>query len=60
MSDVPFYQTKVGRLYYDVTVPELVRQLHRLNDLLALLVELVETRVDAKPGLDPPATEVDP
>jgi hypothetical protein len=46
VSDVPFYQTKMGRQYYDVTMPELVRQLTRLNDMFALLVELLEKRVD--------------
>ena len=39
MSDIHFFQTKMGRQYYEVTMPELVRQLHRLNDLLALAVE---------------------
>jgi hypothetical protein len=42
MSDVQFYQTKAGRQYYEVTMPELVRQLHRLNDLLALAVEIAD------------------
>lgn len=42
MSHVPFYQTRAGRQFYEVTVPELVRQLTRLNDLLALRVELTE------------------
>jgi hypothetical protein len=45
MNDVPFYQTKMGRQYYDVTMPELVRQLTRLNDMFALFVELLEKRV---------------
>lgn len=44
MSEVQFYQTKAGRQYYDVTMPELVRQLHRLNDLLALAVEIAEKK----------------
>jgi len=46
MSDVQFYQTRMGRQYYEVTLPELVRQLTRLNDLLALGVELVDKRAE--------------
>ena len=42
MSDIQFFQTKMGRQFYEVTMPELVRQLHRLNDLLGLAVELKE------------------
>jgi len=34
-----FYETKAGRQFYDRTMPELVRQLQRLNDLLERLVE---------------------
>lgn len=42
MNETPFYLTKSGRQYYEVTMPELVRQLHRLNDILGRLVERVE------------------
>lgn len=49
MSDVPFYLTKAGRQYYEVTMPELVRQLHRLNDLLALAVEIADKQTKDKP-----------
>ena len=35
----PFYRTDMGRQYYDKTVPDLVRQLERLNQLLERLVE---------------------
>ena len=38
MSDIPFYQTRMGHRFYEHTVPQLVRQLSRLNDLLELLV----------------------
>jgi hypothetical protein len=43
MSDIQFFETKMGRQYYDVTMPELVRQIHRLNDLLALIHESTES-----------------
>jgi len=42
MSHVPFYQTRTGRQFYEITMPELVRQLTRLNDMFAVYVELVE------------------
>lgn len=51
---VQFFETRIGRQYYEVTLPELVRQLHRLNDLLALGVEQMEklnaARSDRSPG----------
>ena len=54
MSDVQFFQTKMGRQYYEVTLPNIARELHRLNDLLALAVELMEKKTkdddDDRPG----------
>jgi hypothetical protein len=38
MDDVPFYQTRMGQQFFERTVPELVRQIERLNDLLERLV----------------------
>lgn len=34
MSDVPFYRTQMGHRYYEHTLPELVRQLARVADVL--------------------------
>jgi hypothetical protein len=34
MSGAPFFQTRMGQRFYEHTMPELVRQLTRLNDLL--------------------------
>ncbi|MBK8285768.1 MAG: hypothetical protein IPK97_13375 [Ahniella sp.] len=42
MSDVQFHETRDGRQFHCVTVPELVRQVTRLNDLLALLIESID------------------
>ena len=42
MSEPQFFQTRMGRQYYDATVPNLVRQIARLNDLLERLVERLE------------------
>ncbi len=39
MSEVQFFQTAMGRTYYERTMPALVAELARLNDLLAKLVE---------------------
>lgn len=45
---VQFFETRMGRQYYEVTLPELVRQLHRLNDLLALGIEQMEQNDETK------------
>ena len=54
MSEVQFFQTRMGQKFYEVTMPELVRQIHRLNDMLALAVELMEKKTkdnsDDRPG----------
>ena len=39
---VEFFQTRMGRQFYEGTVPELVKQLARLNDLLERLVAVQE------------------
>ena len=38
MSEPKFFQTRMGARFYEHTVPELVRQLQRLNELLERLV----------------------
>jgi hypothetical protein len=42
MSD--FYETRMGHRFYEHTMPELVKQLERLNELLARLVDEQERR----------------
>jgi hypothetical protein len=37
MSEIPFHQTRMGRDFFDRTMPELVKQLARLNDILERL-----------------------
>jgi hypothetical protein len=44
---VQFFQTRMGRQFYDHTMPELVRQLERLNDLLE---RLISTRGTEQPA----------
>ena len=34
MSETPFFKTRMGQRFYEHTMPELVKQLERLNDLL--------------------------
>jgi len=49
MADVQFFQTRMGQRFYEGTMPELVRQLTRLNDLL----ERILTRAEGVPGKPP-------
>lgn len=48
MSGPQFFETRMGRQFLDVTMPELVRQLHLLNELLALGIEQMEQKVKTK------------
>ena len=38
MNETPFYKTRMGQRFYERTLPELVKQLERLNKLLERLV----------------------
>ena len=42
MSDVPFHQTRMGRRFYESTMPRLVDELARLTDQLERLVARLE------------------
>ncbi len=44
MPEIPFFQTRMGQRFYENTMPELVRQLTRLNDLLERLLEQTRHR----------------
>jgi hypothetical protein len=39
MTDVPFHLTRMGARFYEHTLPELVRQLERLNQNLDRLAD---------------------
>ena len=43
MSEVPFYQTRAGRIFYEVHVPKLIEVLERLAAAVEKLVEQGET-----------------
>ena len=38
MSETPFFKTRMGQRFYEHTMPDLVKQLERLNELLELLL----------------------
>ena len=42
MSETPFFKTRMGQRYYERTMPELVEQISRLNELLECLVRQLE------------------
>ena len=44
MNETPFFKTRMGHAYYEHTLPELVRQIKRLNELLERLVVAQEQR----------------
>lgn len=48
MTDVPFHLTRQGARFYEHTLPELVRQLERLNRTLERMTDLHE-RVSTNP-----------
>ena len=39
MNETPFFKTRMGQYFYEKTVPDLVKQLARLNELLARLID---------------------
>ncbi len=50
MNDVPFYKTKMGRQFYDRTMPTLVKEIERLTEVLRCVVESATT--EAAPSGD--------
>ena len=48
MSETPFYKTRMGLRFYDRTMPALVKQLERLNELLERLVDQRQDREDTE------------
>ncbi len=42
MSETPFYRTRMGQTFYERTMPELVKQLQRLNENLERLADQCE------------------
>ena len=41
MSETPFYNTRMGHRFYESTMPALVEQLKRLNELLTRFLDEV-------------------
>ncbi len=44
MSEPKFFQTRMGHRFYEHSVPELVWQLERVNELLERLIAVQEPR----------------
>ena len=42
MAETPFFKTRMGNQFYERTMPALVKQLERLNELLERLVDRQE------------------
>ena len=42
MSETPFFKTRMGHQFYERTMPALVKQLERLNELLERLADRQE------------------
>jgi len=49
MPEIQFFQTCMGQRFYEHTLPELVRQITRLNDLLERIVGKFDGRTDPTP-----------
>ena len=47
----PFYRTRRGEQFFNKAVPDLIRQLERLNDLLERLVATQEPRQGNESGV---------
>ena len=52
MSETPFFKTRMGHTYYEHTMPELVRQITRLNELLGRLAAAQEQQQRDKDDVD--------
>jgi len=52
VSEIPFHGTRMGRTFYEHTVPDLVSQLARLNENIERLVEAAETTPTSVKGDD--------
>jgi hypothetical protein len=52
MSDTEFFRTAMGRTYYERTLPELVRDFARLNELFEQLIELLSATPTPAPPDD--------
>jgi hypothetical protein len=59
MSETQFHETRMGRTYYESTLPSLVRELQRLNTALELLAERAAT-LPPKPTPPPSADPTNP
>ena len=47
MNETPFFKTRMGQRFYEQTMPELVKQLGRLTEILERLVDRQEQTLDS-------------
>ena len=52
MSETPFFLTAMGRTYYERTLPALVREVARLSEVLAQLVQRLPPASTPQTGQD--------
>lgn len=45
-GDIPFFRTQMGHRFYEATMPNLARELARLNDNLERLLVVVERQAE--------------
>ena len=58
MNETPFFKTRMGQRFYEQTMPELVKQLERVGDILERLLTWLEERDQEGPLRDSaPGTE---
>ena len=48
MPETPFYKTRMGHQFFERTIPALVKQLERLNELLERLVDQRQDHEDTE------------
>ena len=42
MSETPFFKTRMGHRFYEHTIPELVKQLEQLNQILGQIASRLD------------------
>jgi hypothetical protein len=53
MSDTPFHQTRMGHTFFEATMPNLVRELARLNANVERLLAVAEVEGSKAAPADP-------
>lgn len=59
MSETPFYMTRMGRAFYEATMPALVREVARLNENIERLLAVVERGGSIEKKAEPARSSAD-